>query len=64
METIEKVYNIVLDDRRVKVYERAEAVGITEERVQNIMHEELGLQKLRARWVPQLQNADRQQMSK
>ncbi|UYV70588.1 hypothetical protein LAZ67_7003622 [Cordylochernes scorpioides] len=43
-ETIEKVHNIVLDDRRV--CEIAEAVGIWEERVWRILHEELGMQKL------------------
>ncbi|XP_014486574.1 PREDICTED: putative uncharacterized protein FLJ37770, partial [Dinoponera quadriceps] len=31
-ETIEKVHNIVLDDRRLKVCEIAEAVGISEEK--------------------------------
>ncbi|XP_014487254.1 PREDICTED: uncharacterized protein LOC106751024, partial [Dinoponera quadriceps] len=56
-ETIEKVHNIVLDDRRVKVCEIAEAVGISEERVRNILQEELGMRKLCARWVPHLLNA-------
>ncbi|UYV68229.1 hypothetical protein LAZ67_5003512 [Cordylochernes scorpioides] len=37
-KTIEKVHNIMLDDRRVKVYERAEAVRISEERIRNILH--------------------------
>ncbi|UYV74798.1 hypothetical protein LAZ67_12001016 [Cordylochernes scorpioides] len=43
LETIEKIHNIVLDDRRVKLGEIAEAVGISEERVRNILHEELGM---------------------
>ena len=51
-ETIEKVRDIVLDNRRVKVCEIAEAVGISEERVRNILHEELGMRKLYARWMP------------
>ncbi|XP_014483746.1 PREDICTED: uncharacterized protein LOC106746967 [Dinoponera quadriceps] len=63
-ETIEKVLNIVLDDRRVKVYEMTEAVGISEERVRSILHEELGMRKLCARWVPHLLNADQKQMRK
>ena len=45
-ETIEKVHIIVLDDRRVKVCEIAEAVGILEERMQNILHEGLGMRKM------------------
>ncbi|XP_014485172.1 PREDICTED: uncharacterized protein LOC106749834, partial [Dinoponera quadriceps] len=41
LETIEKVHNIVLDDTRGKMCEIAEAVGISEERVRNILNEEL-----------------------
>ncbi|UYV67602.1 hypothetical protein LAZ67_5001347 [Cordylochernes scorpioides] len=46
LEIIEKVHNIVVNDRRVKVCEIAEAEGISEERVRNILHEELGIRKL------------------
>ncbi|UYV67083.1 hypothetical protein LAZ67_4003843 [Cordylochernes scorpioides] len=35
-----------------------------EDRVQNILHEELGMRKLFARWVPHLLNADQKQMCK
>ncbi|XP_014478528.1 PREDICTED: putative uncharacterized protein FLJ37770 [Dinoponera quadriceps] len=64
LETIEKVHYIVLDDRRVKVCEIAEAVGISEEMMRNILQEELGMRKLCARWVPYLLNADQKQMRK
>ncbi|UYV82180.1 hypothetical protein LAZ67_21001278 [Cordylochernes scorpioides] len=37
MKAIEKVHNIVLDDKRVKVWEIAEAVGILEERLWNTL---------------------------
>lgn len=63
-EIIEKVHTMVLDDRRIKVRELAEAVGISEERVRKILHEELGMRKLCARWVPHLLNADHKQMRK
>ena len=63
-QTIEKVQKIVLDDRRVKLCEIAEAVGISEERVQNILHEELGMQKFCTRWVLHLLNLDQMQMHK
>lgn len=63
-ETIEEVHDIVLDNRRVKVREIAETVGISEERVRNILHKELGMRKLCARWVPHLLNADQKQMRK
>ena len=52
---------MVLDDRRLKVYEIAETVGISEEKVRHILHEELGMRKLCARWVPHLLNADHKQ---
>lgn len=42
-EIIEKVHDIVLDNRRVKV---GETVGISKERVRIILHKELGKQKL------------------
>jgi len=49
---------MVLDDRRMKVREIAESIGISEERVGYILHEELDMKKLCARWVPRLLTAD------
>lgn len=60
-ENREKIRKMILDDRRLKVYEIAETVGISEERVRHILHEELGMRKLCARWVPHLLNADHKQ---
>ncbi|UYV79025.1 hypothetical protein LAZ67_17000668 [Cordylochernes scorpioides] len=54
----------ILNDRQVKVWEIAEAVGISEERVRTILHEELAMRKLCARWVPYFLNADPKQMRK
>ncbi|GFW23712.1 uncharacterized protein FLJ37770 [Trichonephila clavipes] len=45
-ENIEKMHDIVLEDRRVQGSEIAEAVGISEEKVRNILHKELGMRKL------------------
>lgn len=45
-KAIEKVHDIVLDDRRVKVSEMVKSVGISEERVRNILHKALGMQNL------------------
>ncbi|UYV61639.1 hypothetical protein LAZ67_1005706 [Cordylochernes scorpioides] len=61
-ETFEKFHIIMLDDRRVNVSEIAE--GILEERVRNILHEELGIPKLCIRWIPHFLNADQKQMRK
>jgi hypothetical protein len=45
---------MVLDDRQVKVREPAETTGISKECVRYILHEELDMKKLCARWVPLL----------
>ena len=58
-QKLSKSHNIVF---KVKMCEIAEAVGILEERVQNILHEELGMRKLCTRWVPHLLNADQKHM--
>lgn len=63
-EIVEKIHNIVLDDRRVKVSEIALAMRISEKRVQNILHQELGMRKLCTRWMPHLLNADQKQIRK
>jgi histone-lysine N-methyltransferase SETMAR len=45
---------MVLDDRRMKVHEIAETIGISKKHVRCILHEELDMKKLCARWVPHL----------
>ena len=57
-EIIEQVHDMVLDDRRMKVREIAETIGISKEGVGYILHEELDMKKLCARWVPRLLTAD------
>jgi len=57
-EIIEQVHDMVLDDRRMKVREIAETIGVSKERVGYILHEELDMKKLCARWVPRLLTAD------
>jgi histone-lysine N-methyltransferase SETMAR len=49
---------MVLDDQRIKVRETAETIGISKERVGCILHEELDMKKLCARWVTRLLTAD------
>jgi transposase len=55
---IEQVHDILLDDRRMKVREIAETIGISKECVGYILHEQLDMTKLCARWVPRLLTAD------
>jgi histone-lysine N-methyltransferase SETMAR len=57
-DIIEQEHNMVLDDRRMKVREIAVTIGISKERVGDILHEELDMNKLCARWVPRLLTAD------
>ncbi|KAG5348048.1 SETMR methyltransferase, partial [Acromyrmex charruanus] len=51
-QIIDKVHDIVLTDRRVKV-------GISYGTVISILHEQLGMKKLSARWVQRLLTVDR-----
>lgn len=53
-EMTEKIHKIVLEDRRLKLSEIAEAVNISKERAGNILNNILGMHKLCARWVPRL----------
>ena len=57
-DIIEQVHDMVLDDRRMKVCEIAETIGISKERVRYIFYEELDMKKLCARWVPRWLTAD------
>ena len=51
---MKKIHDLVLTDRRLKVREIAETVGISKDCVGHILHEILGMRKLSARWVPRL----------
>jgi hypothetical protein len=57
-EIIEQVHDMVLDDRQMKVREIVETIGISKECVGYILHKELDMKKLCARWVPRLIIAD------
>jgi len=57
-QIIEQVHDMVLDDWRMKVHVIAETIGISKGRVGYILHEELDIKKLCARWVPRLLTAD------
>ena len=49
-EFIAKVHKIVMEDRRLKVREIAEAVGMSSEQVFHILTEELGMKKISSRY--------------
>ncbi|CAH2100850.1 unnamed protein product [Euphydryas editha] len=51
-EIVEKIQDIVLENRRVTVRDLVEALGISLGSVSNILTEVVGLRKLCAQWVP------------
>ncbi|KYQ48235.1 hypothetical protein ALC60_12717 [Trachymyrmex zeteki] len=48
-EIVEKVHDMILADRRTKVREVAEAIGVSYGTAFNILHDNLGMKKLSAR---------------
>ena len=59
-DIIDQIHEIILEDRRISTKSIAEQLGISRERVASIIHEDLDMQKLSARWVPKCLNADQQ----
>ena len=57
-EMIDKIHDIVLNNRRLKVREISETVNISVGHVWHILHECLGMRKLSARWVLHLLTAN------
>ncbi|XP_018311541.1 uncharacterized protein, partial [Mycetomoellerius zeteki] len=57
-EIIDKVHNIVLTNRRVKVRDLVEATVISHGTVISILHEQLCMKELSARWMPRLLTVD------
>ena len=60
-EIAKQVHRIVLSDRKVKLHELTEAVGISKERAGYVLHDVLEMKKLSARWVPRLLTIDQKQ---
>jgi len=57
-EIIDQIHELILKDRRISVISVAEQFGISRERVGSIIHEDLDIRKLSAKWVPKCLNAD------
>lgn len=57
-EIVDKIHELVLNDRRMKIREIAKDTGISTERVYHVLHEYLDMRKLSARWVPRLLTKD------
>lgn len=57
-ESIDKIHDMILADRRITERQIAFELTISQERVHNIIHDELGMNKVSARWVPRLLTPD------
>ena len=57
-EIIDQIHELILKERRISAKSIAEQLGISRERVGSIIHEDLEMRKLSAKWVPKCLNAD------
>ena len=57
-EIIDKIKDIILEDRQISAKSIAEQLSISRERVGSIIHEDLDTRKLSTKWVPKCLNAD------
>jgi len=57
-EIIDQIHELILEDRRISAKSVAEQLGISREWVESIVHEDLDMRKLSAKWVPKRLNAD------
>ena len=57
-EIIDQIHELLLGDRRISANSIAEQLGISRERVGSIIHEDLDMWKLSAKWVPKCLNTE------
>ena len=57
-EIIDQVHELILKDSRISATSIAEQLGISRERVRSVIHEDLDMRKISAKWVPKCLNAD------
>jgi len=57
-EIIDQIHELILEDHRISAKSIAEQLGVSRERVGSIIHEDLDMRKLSAKWVPKCLNED------
>jgi len=57
-EIIDQIQELILENRRISSKSIAEQLGISRERVGFIIHKDLDMLKLSAKWVPKCPKAD------
>jgi len=55
---IDQIHKLIFEGRQISAKSVAEQLGISRERVGSIIHEDLDMRKLSAKWVPKCLNAD------
>jgi len=55
---IDQIHELILEDRRISAKSIAEQLDISRERVGSIIHEDLDMRKLSAKWVPKCLSVD------
>jgi len=58
LEIIVQIHELILEDCRISAKSIAEQLGISRERVGSIVHQDLDMRKLSAKWIPKCLNAD------
>jgi len=56
-EISDQIHELILEDRRISAKSIAEQLGISRDQVRSIVHEDLDMGKLSAKWVPKCLNA-------
>ena len=57
-EVSDQIHDLILEDCRISAKSIAEQMGISRERVRSIIHEDLDMRKLSAKWIPKYLNSD------
>jgi len=58
LEIIDQIHELILEDRWISAKSIAEQLGISREPVGSIIHEDLDMQELSAKWVLKCLNVD------
>ena len=56
-DIIDQIHELILEHRRISIKSIAEQLDISREQVGSIIHVDLGMRKLSAKWVPKCLNA-------
>ncbi|CAF1533617.1 unnamed protein product, partial [Rotaria sp. Silwood1] len=57
-QTVKAIESLIIEDRRITIHQIADAVGISTDTVDGIIHDQLHMTKVSARWVPHLLTPD------